>query len=53
VKNLKEVKKEVFDKQKHMKSEKQKRVFKRLKLDKKNIVEGKRTRKPKKDDFYD
>jgi hypothetical protein len=53
VANLKEVKKEVFDKQKHLKSEKQKRVFKRLKLDTKNIVEGKRTRKPKKYDDYE
>jgi hypothetical protein len=32
---LKEVKKEVFDKQKHLKSEKQKRSLKRLILDKK------------------
>jgi len=39
-----DVKKEVFDKQKHLKSEKQKRVFKRLKLNKKNIIEGKRAR---------
>jgi hypothetical protein len=45
-----EVKKEVFDKVKHLKSEKQKRVFKRLKL---GIEKGRKTRKLKTYDDYE